>query len=78
MKKIFVISLLLLVTACASTTKINTSDPDNIVVTGASDELITYEDGSGIKVTSDRRGRPNIFQSLLGLSLKKAVDTEVE
>lgn len=75
--KFILVMFSILVMSCVTTTKINTVNPDEIVITGASDELITYE-GKGVKVTADRRGKQNIFQSLMGLIMIKGMQPGTE
>ncbi len=77
MKKISVILLLVLLNSCASTTTIKIHGGDKIDITGASNELITYERGD-VKVTSDRRGRANIIESVTGLVVTKMANTKTE
>ena len=77
MKIIIVALLFVFVSGCVTTTKINTADPDEIVITGASDELIEYE-GNGVKFKSDRRGRPGLVESAVNLGVMKAVGEVTE
>lgn len=77
MKKYLLIISMIVFIGCASTTKINWTEPKQVEITGASDELITFE-GDGIKVTADRRGKENIFQSFVNMLMLRGMNTETK
>ena len=74
-KTIIILSLIFM--GCTPTTTINWHDGKEIKIKGASDELITAKIGTD-EVVSDRRGQPNVFQSLINLLMLKGMGTEVK
>ena len=77
MKTIIVALMFVFMIGCSTTTNFKIISPDEIEVTGASDELIEYE-GKGVKFKSDRRGRPGLVESAVNLGVIKAVGEVTE
>lgn len=64
-------AIMLVMVGCATTTTI--TDPElsgPVVIKSKSDSMVTYNKEKG-EVTVDNRGRPNIFESILGYGLSK-------
>ena len=71
--KILVLVVVLLTCGCTVKTRIVEPDGSTYTVTSKSDARVVMERGS-LKITIDNRGKPNIFESLLGWLLLKTPD----
>ena len=68
-----ILIILLFLSGCQTTTEFIEPDGSVFTVKSGSDSLVTMKD-KGRDVTVDNRGKPNIFESLLGWMLLKTPD----
>ena len=53
-------------------------DGQKYVVSSKSDALVELTQKDGTKITVDNRGRPGLFEQLLGVILMRAPDVTIE
>jgi|GEM_PF-2060952 len=78
----FLLLLLLLLSSCVgflnSKATITLPNGQKYVVSSKSDALVELTQKDGTKITVDNRGRPGLFEQLLGVILMRAPDVTIE
>ena len=70
MKQILILLTFLTMTGCATLTTVTWHDGKVITIKSKHDAMVTVKQPDG-EVTVDNRGKPNIFESILGYTLEK-------